>query len=47
MHQCPVHTIRILQYISMFYDSKRLHSYLDYMSPNDYEMQLLELKKVA
>jgi len=37
----------ILQYISMFYNSKRLHSYLDYMSPNDYEMQLLELKKAA
>jgi len=37
----------ILQYISMFYNSKRLHSYLGYMSPNDYEMQLLELEKAA
>ena len=37
----------ILQYISMFYNSERLHSYLDYMSPNDYEMQSLELEKAA
>jgi len=37
----------ILQYISMFYNSERLHSYLDYMSPNEYEMQLLELEKAA
>ena len=37
----------ILQYISIFYNSKRLHSYLDYMSPNNYEVQQLELKKVA
>ncbi|MEJ1368034.1 MAG: IS3 family transposase, partial [Candidatus Sedimenticola sp. (ex Thyasira tokunagai)] len=37
----------ILEYISMFYNSRRLHSYLDYMSPNDFEQQLLELKKAA
>jgi len=37
----------ILEYITMFYNSKRLHSYLNYMSPNDYEMQLLELEKAA
>jgi putative transposase len=37
----------ILQYISMFYNSERIHSYLDYMSPNDYEKQQLELDKVA
>jgi len=37
----------ILEYITMFYNSKRLHSYLDYRSPNDYEMQLLEMKKAA
>jgi len=37
----------ILQYISMFYNSHRLHSYLDYMSPHDYEQQLLEMKKAA
>ena len=27
----------ILQYIPIFYNSKRIHSYLNYMSPNDYE----------
>ena len=37
----------ILDYISMFYNNQRLHSYLDYMSPNDYEQQILEMKKVA
>jgi putative transposase len=31
----------------MFYNSERIHSYLDYMSPNDYEKQQLELDKVA
>ena len=37
----------ILQYITMFYNSHRLHSYLGYMSPNQYEQQMAELKKVA
>ena len=37
----------ILNYITMFYNNIRLHSYLDYKSPNDYEKQLLALKKVA
>jgi len=37
----------ILEYISMFYNSRRLHSYLNYMSPNDFELQLLERKKAA
>ncbi|MEJ1364704.1 MAG: IS3 family transposase, partial [Candidatus Sedimenticola sp. (ex Thyasira tokunagai)] len=37
----------ILEYISMFYNSRRLHSYLDYMSPNGFKPQLLELKKAA
>ena len=27
----------IVDYIAMFYNSDRLHSYLDYMSPMDYE----------
>ena len=31
----------ILEYISMFYNSNRLHSYLGYMSPNDFEKQLI------
>jgi len=37
----------ILNYISMFYNSHRLHSTLDYMSPKDYEKQLTEMKKAA
>ena len=37
----------ILNYISMFYNSYRLHSTLDYMSPNDYEKQLIEMKEAA
>jgi len=39
----------ILEYISMFYNSQRLHSYLDYKSPNQYENEMadLNLKKVA
>lgn len=35
----------VLQYISMFYNSQRLHSYLGYKSPNQYEAEIL--KKVA
>ncbi|QYZ67522.1 MAG: hypothetical protein HPY30_16950 [Gammaproteobacteria bacterium (ex Lamellibrachia satsuma)] len=31
----------------MFYNRKRLHSYLGCMSPNDFEQQLMELKKAA
>jgi putative transposase len=37
----------ILNYISMFYNSYRLHSYLGYKSPNQYEKEMRELKKVA
>jgi putative transposase len=37
----------ILECISMFCNSERLHSYLGYMSPNDYEQKLLERKKAA
>lgn len=37
----------ILDYISMFYNSHRLHSYLGYTSPNDYEEQLMNRKKAA
>ncbi len=37
----------ILNYISMFYNSYRLHSTLGYVSPNDFEKQLMEVKKVA
>ncbi|MBT7306802.1 MAG: hypothetical protein HN842_01210 [Gammaproteobacteria bacterium] len=31
----------------MWCNSDRLHSYLGYMSPNDFEQQKLELKKMA
>ncbi len=37
----------ILNYISMFYNSHRLHSYLGYLSPSDFENQLMKLKKAA
>ena len=37
----------ILSYISMFYNNYRLHSYLGYVSPNEYEKQLVELKNAA
>ena len=32
----------ILDYISMFYNSQRLHSYSDYQSPNQYEKENAE-----
>jgi len=34
-------------YIAMFYNRYRLHSYLGYISPNDFEKQLVNMKKVA
>lgn len=37
----------VLDYISMFYNSYRLHSYLGYVCPNDFENKSIELKKVA
>ncbi len=37
----------ILHYISVFYNSYRLHSTLGYMSPNDFEDQLIEKMKEA
>ena len=37
----------VLNYIAMFYNRCRLHSYLGYMSPNDFEKQLVNMKKVA
>ena len=36
----------VLQYI-LFYNSQRLHSYLDYKSPNQYESEMAILKKAA
>ena len=37
----------VLNYISMFYNNVRLHSYLDYKSPNQYESETEKLRKVA
>lgn len=37
----------ILNYISIFYNNNRLHSYLGYKSPNQYEKETLKLKMVA
>ncbi len=37
----------MLEYITMFYNFQRLHSHLGYISPCDYEQQLLEMKKAA
>jgi len=36
----------LLNYIAMFYNSHRLHSYLSYKSPNDYEREMMKLKKL-
>jgi putative transposase len=37
----------ILSYIAMFYNSRTKHSYLGYVSPNDYESAMAELRKAA
>ena len=37
----------VLKYITMFYNAKRLHSYLDYKSPNQFEVEITELRNVA
>ena len=37
----------VLNYITMWYNSQRMHSYLGYQSPNVFECKKSELKKVA
>jgi len=37
----------VLNYISMFYNCYRLHSYLGYMNPNQFEKEWGKMKKVA
>jgi len=37
----------VLNYISMFYNNHRLHSYLGYVSPNQYETDIVEMRKAA
>jgi len=37
----------ILNYIVMFYNSTRLHSYLDYVSPSEFENQMENMKIAA
>ena len=39
----------ILNYIAMFYNSQRLHSYLEFVSPNQFETEWvnMNMKKVA
>ena len=37
----------ILEYIVMFYNNTRLHSYLDYVSPNTFEKQMDNMKIAA
>ena len=37
----------VLRYITMFYNSLRLHSYLDYKSPNEYEQAMAQIEKAA
>ena len=37
----------ILNYITMFYNSKRAHSYLGYMCPNDYEQKFEKNERIA
>ncbi len=37
----------VMNYITMWYNSKRLHSYLGYHSPNDFESNINELEKAA
>ena len=37
----------VLNYITMFFNSYRLHTYLGYISPNQYEAEMAQLKKAV
>tara|TARA_R110002124_G_C8866257_1_gene507396 strand:- start:31 stop:906 length:876 start_codon:yes stop_codon:yes gene_type:complete len=37
----------VLNYITMFYNSRRLHSTIGYVSPNEFEKQSMTIKKAA
>lgn len=37
----------VLHYITMWYNTDRLHSYLGYKSPAQYETEMMSMKKVA
>ncbi|SFF15861.1 Integrase core domain-containing protein [Nitrosomonas sp. Nm166] len=37
----------VLQYIAMFYNSHRLHSYLGYKIPSQYEAEAAKMRKIA
>jgi putative transposase len=37
----------IVDYIEMFYNSQRLHSFSDYLNPNDFERELLSLNRLS
>jgi putative transposase len=37
----------VMNYITMWYNSNRLHSYLGYQCPNDFELKINELAKVS
>lgn len=38
---------RIFEYIAVYYNRRRSHSFLDYVSPDEYEVALITGKKVA
>ena len=41
-------TSKIFEYIEMFYNAKRRHSYLGYISPNEFEKRYnIEVSKKA
>lgn len=37
----------LLNYITMFYNPYRLHSYLGYKSPNQHEAETIRMQKIA